>query len=110
VALTLANESALKSVAGSIRRAFGGNNGGNAVLVVRVSQSGSAAFKTMSVVCTHAGCAVNNPAGGQVLCPCHGSTFSAQSGNFAANLSGPAPSPLQTFPTTFDGSTITISF
>lgn len=108
--LTLANESALQGVGGSIRRSFGGNNGGNAVLVVRVSQSGSAAFKTMSVVCTHAGCAVNNPAGGQVSCPCHGSTFSAQAGNFAANLSGPAPSPLQTFPTTFDGSTITISF
>ncbi len=108
--LTLANESALQSVGGSIRRMFDGNNGGNAVLVVRVSQSGDAAFKTMSVVCTHAGCAVNNPAGGQVSCPCHGSTFGAQAGNFASNLSGPAPRPLQTYPTTFDGSVITISF
>ena len=110
VTLTLANESALQSAGGSIRRTFDGNNGGNAVLVVRVSESGAADFKTMSVVCTHAGCAVNNPAGGQVRCPCHGSTFGAQAGNFAANLSGPAPSPLQTFPTTFDGSLITISF
>ena len=110
VTLTLANESALQSVGGSIRRTFDRNNAGNAVLVVRVSQNGATAFKTMSVVCTHAGCAVNNPAAGQVSCPCHGSTFSAQAGNFAANLSGPAPSPLQTFPTSFDGSLITISF
>jgi Rieske Fe-S protein len=110
VTLTLANEPNLQSVGGFIRRTFGSNNGGNEVLVVHVTATGSGAFRTMSVVCTHAGCPVNNPAGGEVFCGCHGSTFGAQAGDFASNLSGPAPSPLQTFQTTFDGSTITIAF
>lgn len=110
VKLTLANEPTLQVVGGFIRRTFGNNNGGNAVLVLRVAQNGTSAFKTMSVICTHAGCAVNNPSGNQVACPCHGSIFGAQNGNFANNLSGPAPSPLQTFQTSFDGSTISISF
>lgn len=110
VTLTLANEAGLKNVGGFIRRTFGGNNDGNDVIVMRLAASGTDAFKTMSVVCTHAGCAVNNPSGGIIQCPCHGSTFGAQAGNFAVNLGGPAPTPLQTFPTTFDGTTITISF
>jgi len=110
VKLTLANESSLQAVGGFIRRTFGNNNGGNDALVVRVAQSGTSAFKTMSVVCTHAGCAVNNPSGSVVYCSCHGSAFGTQSGNFANNLSGPAPSPLQMFQTSFDGSMITISF
>ena len=110
VKLTLANEPSLQNVGGFIQRSFGNNaNGNNPVIVVRTGSSGTGAFQTMSVVCTHAGCAVNNPSGGQVSCPCHGSVFSAQAGNFAAVLGGPAPSPLQTFPTTFDGTTITIS-
>jgi Rieske Fe-S protein len=110
VTLTLSNEPALQSVGGFIRRVFGNNNGGNEVLVIRLAASGSNAFKTMSVICTHAGCPVNNPSGGQVFCGCHGSTFGAQAGDFGSNLSGPAPSPLQTFQTSFDGSIITVSF
>jgi len=110
VKLTLANEPSLQNVGGFIQRSFGNNtNGNNPVIVVRTASSGAGAFQTMSVICTHAGCAVSNPAGGQVNCPCHGSVFSAQAGNFAAVLGGPAPAPLQTFATAFDGTTITIS-
>ena len=110
VKLTLANEPTLQNVGGFIQRSFGNNtNGNNPVIVVRTAASGIGAFQTMSVICTHAGCSVSNPSGGQVFCPCHGSVFSAQAGNFAAVLGGPAPSSLQTFATTFDGTTITIS-
>jgi Rieske Fe-S protein len=110
VALTLANEPPLQNVGGFIRRTFSNNNGGKAALVIRVASSGTDAFKTMSTICTHAGCDVNNPGGGQLLCPCHGSVFSTQSGDFGRNITGPAPRPLQTFQTTFDGTTITVSF
>jgi len=110
VKLILANEPALQNVGGFIQRSFGNNtNGNNPVIVVRTAANGAGAFQTMSVICTHAGCAVSNPSVGQVYCPCHGSVFSAQAGNFAAVLGGPAPSALQTFATTFDGTTITIS-
>ncbi|HWF51979.1 MAG TPA: TQO small subunit DoxD [Solirubrobacteraceae bacterium] len=43
-----------------------------------------------SAVCTHAGCTVGYQ-GGQLLCPCHGAVYDAQTG---AVLSGPAPAPL----------------
>ncbi len=39
VALTLANEPALQSLGGFIRRTFSNNNGGKAVLVIRVASS-----------------------------------------------------------------------
>jgi len=109
VTLTLANEPTLQSVGGFVRRTFGNNNGGNPVLVVRTGSSGTGAFRTMSVVCTHAGCLIDNPSGGQCICECHGSVFGAAASNFASNLGGPAPSPLQTFSTTFDGTTVTIT-
>ncbi len=43
-----------------------------------------------SAVCTHAGCTVGYQ-GGQIVCPCHGSVFNAQTG---AVITGPAVTPL----------------
>jgi thiosulfate dehydrogenase [quinone] large subunit len=43
-----------------------------------------------SAVCTHAGCTVAYQ-GGQIVCPCHGSRFDAQTG---AVITGPAVTPL----------------
>src|SRR5437660_96129 len=48
-------------------------------------------FRAFSAVCTHAGCSVD-VSGGQFICPCHGGTYSAQTG---AVTGGPPPSPLQ---------------
>jgi Rieske Fe-S protein len=109
--LVLANETALQSVGGFIRRAFGSNaNGGKDVIVMRVADSGTNAFATASTVCTHQGCSVDSPSSGSINCPCHGSIFGGSSSNFGQRISGPAPSSLQTFATTFDGTTITITF
>jgi thiosulfate dehydrogenase [quinone] large subunit len=57
---------------------------GNPDIVIRSSGGQLAAF---SAVCTHAGCTVGYQ-GGQLVCPCHGGTFDAQSG---AVVSGPPP-------------------
>jgi Rieske Fe-S protein len=109
--LTLANEAALQNVGGFIRRNFGSSaNGGNDVIVIRLAASGTDAFGTASVICTHQGCAVNNPSGNTITCPCHGSIYGAQKSDFPNVIQGPAPRPLPTFATTFDGTTITITF
>jgi Rieske Fe-S protein len=47
-----------------------------------------------SALCTHQGCAVVAD-GRQLTCPCHGSVFSAASGQV---LNGPADSPLASVP------------
>ena len=56
-------------------------------IVVRLSDGRLAAH---SAVCTHAGCTVAYQ-GGQIVCPCHGSRFNAQTG---AVITGPAVTPL----------------
>jgi thiosulfate dehydrogenase (quinone) large subunit len=49
-------------------------------------------LSALSAVCTHAGCEVTYESG-QLVCPCHGSVFSARTG---AVLQGPASQPLPT--------------
>lgn len=55
-----------------------------------VVRDGSGKLHAFSAVCTHAGCTVGYQ-GGQIACPCHGGTFSAQTG---AVTGGPPPSGL----------------
>ncbi len=62
------------------------------------------AFTVVTAVCPHLGCTVF--AGGPGLaCPCHGSTFQLN----GAFVQGPAGGPLAKFPSSFDGTTLTIS-
>jgi thiosulfate dehydrogenase (quinone) large subunit len=44
-------------------------------------------LRSFSAVCTHAGCSVSYQAG-EIVCPCHGGVFSAQTGSVVA---GPPP-------------------
>jgi len=53
----------------------------------------------MTLICTHAGCEASVD-GQEVVCPCHGSVYDAN-GNV---LSGPAPSPLEHYAVSEDGS------
>lgn len=70
-----------------------------------VQRSGDA-FVALSAICTHAGCTVNFNGSTKFNCPCHGSSFAADTG---AVLNGPANRPLQSFPTTVAGDDVTIS-
>ena len=70
--------------------------------LVRLTDGG---FLALYRVCTHLGCAVPwDPVQGQFVCPCHASAFD-QTGNV---LNPPAPRPLDLFPVTITGGTITV--
>jgi thiosulfate dehydrogenase [quinone] large subunit len=60
---------------------------GSPDIVIRSANGKLTAF---SAVCTHAGCTVGYE-GGQLVCPCHGGTFDAHTGQV---ISGPPPQPL----------------
>jgi Rieske Fe-S protein len=51
----------------------------------------------LSAICTHQGCTVSSVKGGVIDCPCHGSTFNAETG---APIRGPATRPLPKVPVT----------
>lgn len=61
---------------------------------VIVSQPEKGTIVAFSAVCTHQGCTVA-PDGGQLKCPCHGSTYDLATGD---NTGGPAPRPLPEIP------------
>jgi thiosulfate dehydrogenase (quinone) large subunit len=60
---------------------------GSPDILIRESDGSLRAF---SAVCTHAGCTVGYQ-GGEIVCPCHGGVFSAQTGDVVA---GPPPASL----------------
>lgn len=73
--------------------------GGGAIFAdqgVVVTQPVEGEYTAFSTVCPHQGCAVAEITGGQIICPCHGSTFDL-SGSVVA---GPAPTGLDTVPVT----------
>jgi Rieske Fe-S protein len=68
---------------------------GMKILVVRKDAS---TYLAMSMRCTHEGCEVGAPSGGQIVCPCHLSRYNME----GAVLNGPAQSPLRRYSTTYD--------
>ncbi len=72
---------------------------GAKIIIARPTQNTVAAF---SAICTHQGCAVV-PAGKELDCPCHGSTYNATTG---AVILGPAPRPLPTIAVKLSGDDI----
>jgi Rieske Fe-S protein len=59
---------------------------------VVVCQPSKGQFKAFTAVCTHMGCIVGSVSNNTIVCPCHGSQYSAQDGSV---LGGPAPAPLK---------------
>lgn len=53
-------------------------------------------YVAYSMVCTHAGCLVENHLNGYPQCPCHGSEYDATAG--AQVVAGPAPRPIPQLP------------
>ncbi len=80
----------------------GGVVSGQAVVV----QPTAGTFKAYSAVCTHAGCLVSQVQGGEIICPCHGSTFAVATG---APDGGPAPSPLGALTATVQGDSVVVT-
>lgn len=73
--------------------------GGGAIFAeqgVVVTQPVEGEYAAFSTVCPHQGCAVSEITGGQIVCPCHGSTFDLSGGLVA----GPAPTGLDSVPVT----------
>jgi len=56
-----------------------------------VTQPSAGEYKAFTAVCTHAGCTVGSVSNNVILCPCHGSEYSAKDGSV---LKGPAPQAL----------------
>ena len=83
--------------------------GGGVVLAdpaVVVTQPTAGDFKAFSSICTHQGCAVSEVTDNQIVCPCHGSVFSATDG---AVLKGPATQPLPAAKVSVEGDTLVVS-
>lgn len=69
---------------------------GKRLLIVRLAET---TFVVLSAICTHSGCTVKySPTRGDVVCPCHGSSF-ATDGRVTR---GPAALPLASFATSYD--------
>jgi Rieske Fe-S protein len=80
--------------------------GGAVVGSVVVTQPVAGSFKAFSSTCTHQGCTVAGVESGVIVCPCHGSTFSATDGSVR---NGPATFPLPAKTVTVSGNTLTVS-
>ncbi|NJC70942.1 Rieske (2Fe-2S) protein [Planosporangium thailandense] len=70
---------------------------------VVVTQPTANDFKGFSARCTHAGCTVSKVENGVIVCPCHGSRFSATDGSVKQ---GPATQPLKPTNITVDAGQI----
>lgn len=77
---------------------------GSGVIVddVVVTQPTAGVFKGFSTVCPHAGCNVSTVEGGNIVCPCHGSTFDLE----GAVVKGPATDPLEAKAVSVQGDSI----
>jgi Rieske Fe-S protein len=73
---------------------------------VVVTQPQSGVFKAFTAVCTHQGCTVGGVTNNRIVCPCHGSVFSAQDGSV---LNGPASAPLAPMTATVSGANVEIT-
>jgi Rieske Fe-S protein len=80
--------------------------GGKVVGAVVITQPVAGSFKAFSSTCTHQGCTVVGVQNGVIICPCHGSTFSAADGSVRQ---GPAAFPLPAKTVTVSGSSLTVS-
>lgn len=59
---------------------------------VVITQPSEGEFKAFSAVCPHQGCLVTDVRDGEIVCPCHGSRFTVDTGDV---VGGPAPRGLE---------------
>jgi Rieske Fe-S protein len=83
--------------------------GGGVVLpdpAIVVTQPETGVYKAFTAICPHQGCLVDEVVDNEIVCPCHGSRFSAADG---AVLVGPATEGLASEPITVQGTQISLS-
>ena len=73
---------------------------------VVVTQPESGTIKGFSAICTHQGCLVGSVENNEIICPCHGSKFSAKDGSV---INGPAQQPLAAAPITVSNGAVVLS-
>lgn len=94
--IRLAEYPALQEPGGAIKKRYSRLNGGEPILIIRISEL---QFVAYSAMCTHKGVEVKLPSGGEIVCPNHGSRFNAVNGEV---IDGKAVEPLQKFTVAFD--------
>lgn len=94
--IDLSRETDLKQIGGAVKKRFAKINNGDPVLVIHESGQLYVAY---SALCTHKGVEVRLPRNGVIICPNHGSRFSAAEGTV---LDGLAYEPLKKIPIRFD--------
>ena len=78
----------------------------NEEVAVVVTQPNDGSIKAFTAVCPHQGCLVSEVAENEIICPCHGSRFSAVDG---AVLQGPATEGLTSAMVTVQGDSVVLS-
>ncbi len=70
-----------------------------------VAHTGVNAFTTLDAMCTHANCVITTYVNHVFMCPCHGATFDTN----GRVVSGPAPTSLPRYPSTYTNGVLTIT-
>ena len=78
----------------------------NADAAVVVTQPESGTIKGFSAICTHQGCLVGSVENTEIICPCHGSKYSAKDGSV---INGPAQQPLAAAPITVSNGAVVLN-
>jgi len=73
---------------------------------VVVTQATAGQYKAFSAVCQHQGCIVGSIEGKNIICPCHGSTYSIVDGSV---VKGPTTKPLIPKTATMEGTDLVVS-
>lgn len=71
-----------------------------------ITQPVAGTFKAFTAICPHQGCLVSEVAENEIVCPCHGSLFSAEDG---AVLQGPAVEGLKAASIAVQGDSIVLA-
>ena len=82
-----------------------GMNDENRRADVVVINLGGGVYRAFTSICTHEGCTVSSYSNQRMVCPCHGSEYDQR----GVPVSGPAPSPLREYPTTYDAPSQTLA-
>ena len=71
-----------------------------------VTQPKEGDIKGFTAICPHAGCLVSSVENDEIICPCHGSRFSAVDGSV---IQGPAQQPLESADVKVNGTNVVLA-